>query len=161
MFSQQSIDQSKMTNATCALMGLTGILILLEIVMMATLGHRYFKHKCDHLLSAGLIVFEVYGSLLLMGHKKDDVHMKYILVIADYFIIVSGISALNCLSQDMRNYINMIFRVFHQMSYFLLLVFLYFVLYVVVFLVLGKHDSDSILLKSAIDQSINLVTMNI
>lgn len=161
MFSQQNIDQGKMTNATLALMYITGILILLEIVIMLSLGRTYFKYKIDYLLSLGLVMFEVYGSLLLMDHKKDDIHMKYILVIADYCIIISGISALNCLSQEMRNYISMIFRVFHHMSYFLLLVFLFFVMYVVVFLVLFKHEPDSILLKSAIDQSVNLVTMNI
>jgi hypothetical protein len=103
----------------------------------------------------------MWANMLILGYSKNNRHMKYILVFAEYLIIVNGIIHSKAFSK-IREFIRLIKKVFSDMKEFLMLIGLFTILYGVVFLVLTDfEDSDSEGgIKAALDLSIQLVCMN-
>lgn len=99
--------------------------------------------------------------MLILGYSKNNRYMKYILVIAEYLIIVNGIIHSRAFSK-MREFIRLIKKVFSDIKEFLMLIGFFTILYGVVFMVLTDfEDSDSEGgIKAALDLSIQLVCMN-
>lgn len=106
---------------------------------------------------AGLL-FLVWAHLFIQGRSKDELTMKYLLIIADYVFFYRGIKRSNFI-EGIRYHIRMIGQIMYHMSHFLTLVLFSVLLYTLVFTILKVADPTHNMLKAAFDESIDLVTM--
>lgn len=132
--------------------------LLFLIYEFLIISHVNTKRKWDFSAWAdaiGLIVFEVWANMLILGHSKSDRYMKYILTLAEYLIVVNGIIHSKAFSR-IREFIRLVKKVFYDMKMFLMLVGLFTILYGVVFLVLTDPEDDGSQgrIKAALDLSI-------
>lgn len=138
LFSSTLVSTDHMKLPLYFLMLITFAALIVEsllIYMMKKADFESVKFKYVEVL--GYVLFLTWASLVICGYKKNQLFMKYILIVGEYLIITRGFMQFKFL-KSMRSFINMISCVMYEMLTFLSLLFCFMILYTIVFLVLKE-----------------------